>query len=259
MQELISFAPYIVTIAFVEIILSFDNALLSAALADEFSGKKRKRLLQAGVWLGAFFRILALFLMAIIIKNPWLKLVCGLYLIGISVRHIALVEGDLGKKLSKDTYTVALFQIAIADRVFGIQNMFTLSSFHVPLFVIASGVIIGLIGFSFATKFFASVINKYKGLQMATFSLAFILGVLMALESFHIYLVSNTLKLLVISFVYLFTLLYEHNTYVKKMFTHMTKKPRKVLGHILVFIFKLYERAEPYMPKKENVRALFHR
>jgi predicted tellurium resistance membrane protein TerC len=212
--------PIIISLIVVEILLSLDNALVNAALADQFPKKERNRLIRVGILLGIVFRIVTLVLMAVIIKNIWLKFICGLYLIGISIKHIGRPVDRTGHLIKQtDSIKLALFQIAIADRVFSISNIFAISSFKATFQLIVIAVILGMISVTFAAPMFAKVIKRYKGMSQATFSIVGLLGVLMCLEAFFGTSISNITKTIVILGVVGFTILYEHSHKTKKLST----------------------------------------
>lgn len=76
-----TYLSIIISLLIIEVLLSVDNALVNATLAESLPEEKRKKALRIGITLGAVFRIVALFLAALIIQNMWLKVLGGLYLV----------------------------------------------------------------------------------------------------------------------------------------------------------------------------------
>jgi ribosomal protein L33 len=80
-----TYLSIVVSLFIIEVLLSVDNALVNATLAEALPEEKRKKALRIGILLGAVFRIVALFLVAIIIQNVWLKVLGGLYLVYLAI------------------------------------------------------------------------------------------------------------------------------------------------------------------------------
>ena len=75
LHEVITALPVIVAIFFIDGLLSFDNALVLATMVKHLPDRLQKVALRAGL-LGAFLmRGLSLAFVAVLIANPWIKLV----------------------------------------------------------------------------------------------------------------------------------------------------------------------------------------
>ena len=73
-----TYASIIISLFIIEVLLSIDNALVNATLAEGLPEEQRKKkAIRIGILLGAVFRIFALFLASIIIQNVWLKILGG--------------------------------------------------------------------------------------------------------------------------------------------------------------------------------------
>ncbi|MFA5860350.1 MAG: hypothetical protein WDA16_01510 [Candidatus Thermoplasmatota archaeon] len=80
--------PTLLTLIFLEAALSFDNAAVLAALVRKLPMEQRRKALLYGLGGAYFFRIIAILGISIIIRNPWLQIVGGAYLVYLMVRHL---------------------------------------------------------------------------------------------------------------------------------------------------------------------------
>ena len=74
--ELVEAIPVILALIVIEGLLSVDNALAIAAMANHLPGKHKYLALKYGIIGAYFFRGLCLAFAAWIIESPWLK-ICG--------------------------------------------------------------------------------------------------------------------------------------------------------------------------------------
>ena len=91
-----SYFSIIASLFIIEVLLSVDNALVNATIAESHPEEKRVRAIRIGILLGAVFRIIALFTVAFIIQNPWLKVAGGMYLVYLMMSHLGKVVDDTG-------------------------------------------------------------------------------------------------------------------------------------------------------------------
>lgn len=87
-ELLAEYAGIIVALILLEAVLSFDNAAILAAMVRKLPKQDRRKALLYGL-VGAYvLRITAILLAWWLIKNPWLKLVGGGYLVFLLAKHI---------------------------------------------------------------------------------------------------------------------------------------------------------------------------
>lgn len=237
--------PVLISLIIVEVLLSIDNALVNAALADQFAKKDRKRLIRLGIVLEIIFRIITLVLMAVIIQNIWLKFICGLYLLMISIKHIGRPvdrEGHLIRRI--DTTKVALFQIAVADRVFSINNVFAIATFSTKFEVVLFAVVLSMVVVAVAAPLLAKFIKRYKGMSQATFTLVGLLGVVMCIEAISGSYISNLTKTLVVVVVLLFTILFEHSHKTRNFFLPALHRIQYVVSLPLELVYSVIRKVK---------------
>jgi YkoY family integral membrane protein len=80
--------PIFFTLLFLEAALSFDNAAILAAMVRKLPVEQRRKALLYGLGGAYLFRILAIIGVSLIIQNPWLKALGGLYLLYLMAKHL---------------------------------------------------------------------------------------------------------------------------------------------------------------------------
>ncbi len=221
----------IISLTIIEVLLSVDNALVNATIAENLPEEKRKKALRIGILLGAIFRVAALFLAAYIIQNEWIKVLGGLYLIYLAVEHLGKEVDESGKPVKQHTsYKRVIFEIAIADIVFSLDNVVSAVSFSSNFWIVLTGVGIGVVSMLFATPIISRLIHKYKGLSSAAYVIVGLIGVTLLVEIYSHIHISEFEKFAVILSVLGFTMLFETNQKVRRFARPILKKGAVVLG-----------------------------
>ncbi len=208
----------VVSLFIIEVLLSIDNALVNATLAESLPEVKRKKAIRIGILLGALFRIVALFFVSIIIQNIWLKVLGGLYLVYLAISHLGKVVTEEGKVFTpKTTYRGVIFQIALADIVFSIDNVISAVSFSENIYIVMLGVGIGVVSMLFITPILSKLIHKYKGMPTAAYAIVGFVGLSLLVETLTHLHIPEVVKFAVVLSVALFTVWYEHSHMVRKV------------------------------------------
>lgn len=225
------YLPIILSLFIIEVLLSVDNALVNATLAESLPEEKRKRALRIGILLGALFRIVALLLVSIIIQNEWLKVVGGLYLIYLAIVHLGKVVEESGKTITpKTTYRGVIFQIALADIVFSLDNVVSAVSFSDNIYIVMIGVGIGVVSMLFITPILSRLIHKYKGMPAAAYAIVGLVGVALILETYTHMHIEEMYKFAVVGCIVAFTVWYEHSVYLRKISNPFLKSAQYILA-----------------------------
>ena len=225
------YLPIIVSLFIIEVLLSVDNALVNATLAESLPEEKRKKALRIGILLGAAFRIVALLLVSIIIQNEWLKVVGGLYLIYLAIAHLGKVVEETGKSITpKTTYRGVIFQIALADIVFSLDNVISAVSFSDNIYIVMFGVGIGVVSMLFITPILSRLIHKYKGMPQAAYAIVGLVGVALIVETYTHVHIDEIYKFAVVAFISGFTVWYEHSLYLRKISNPILKSAQYILA-----------------------------
>lgn len=188
----------ILNLIVIESLLSVDNAAVLATMVLDLPKKERARALRYGI-IGAYvLRGLCLFLAAWLVKIWWLKPLGGLYLLYLAFDYF---KGKLSKKkeggeaddeesvdknknwLYKSTVglignfwaTVAL--VELMDLAFSIDNVFAAVAFTDHVFLIYTGVFIGILAMRFVAQAFVKLMEKFSFLETIAFMVIGVLGV----------------------------------------------------------------------------------
>ena len=178
-------------ILLLEVILSFDNAAVLATMVKDLPEDQQKKALRYGI-LGAYlFRGIALILVEQILEIWWLKPIGGAYLLYMAFSHFAKgskaeikeeVEDTKKSKLYRSTIGIfgvfwsTVIAVEFMDIVFSIDNIFAVVAYTPNLFIICTGVFIGILAMRYVAKYFVVLMAKYPFLEKSAFLVIGILG-----------------------------------------------------------------------------------
>jgi YkoY family integral membrane protein len=205
------YLPTIISLALIEILLSIDNALVNASLAEPLPEKERKLAIRFGILGGAGLRLVALFFATLIIQNKWILIIGGLYLIYLAVDHLVLKKSDNGHNMKyKATLGAVIMQIIFADAIFSIDNVVSAVGLSHNYFVIVSGVMIGIVSMLFVTGLVSGVIHKHPPLKKAAYVIVGLIGVVLLFETLLGTHISELIKFVVIISVLATAYIFSH-------------------------------------------------
>lgn len=183
----------ILNLIVIESLLSVDNAAVLATMVLDLPKEQRERALKYGI-IGAYvFRGLCLLVAGWLVKVWWLKPLGGLYLLYLAFDYFkgkaskSKEEGEeaIDKNSSwiyKSTVgllgpfwsTVAL--VEVMDLAFSIDNVFAAVAFTDHMFLIYTGVFIGILAMRFVAQGFVKLMEKYTFLETIAFIVIGVLG-----------------------------------------------------------------------------------
>ncbi|MBL4678741.1 MAG: DUF475 domain-containing protein [Mucilaginibacter sp.] len=195
----------ILNLIVIESLLSVDNAAVLATMVLDLPKKERARALRYGI-IGAYvLRGLCLLLAAWLVTIWWLKPLGGLYLMYLAFDYF---KGKLSKKkegegseeesvdknknwLYKSTVglignfwaTVAL--VELMDLAFSIDNVFAAVAFTDHVFLIYTGVFIGILAMRFVAQAFVKLMEKFSFLETIAFMVIGVLGIKLTASLFE--------------------------------------------------------------------------
>jgi YkoY family integral membrane protein len=176
----------------IESLLSVDNAAVLATMVMDLPKDQRKKALKYGIFGAYLFRGICLLLAAWLIKFWWLKALGGIYLLYLFINFLMSKstrdkkDDPLNKKESKIyKYTFGLFGkfwstvilVEIMDLAFSIDNVFAAVAFTDNIYLIWTGVFIGILTMRFVAQGFVKLMEKYRFLETSAFIVIGILGV----------------------------------------------------------------------------------
>lgn len=182
----------ILNLIILECLLSIDNAAVLATMVLDLPEKQRGKALKYGI-VGAYaFRGVCLVFAAYLIQFLWLKAVGGAFLLWLCfdyfwTKSTPEKEDDLLSKKDNWFYrftkkyvglfwsTVAL--IELMDLAFSIDNVLVAVAFTDNIYLIWTGVFIGILAMRFVAQGFVKLIEKFPELTSVAFIVIGILGV----------------------------------------------------------------------------------
>jgi YkoY family integral membrane protein len=175
-------------LVFMEGVLSIDNALVLAMMVRHLPEKERKRALTYGIY-GAFgFRVLSLFLLNLLMKSAWIKIVGGGYLLYLAGKHFLTgddQEEGVGTGAAKAFWGTVL-TVELMDIAFSVDSILASVAVSPKLWVVATGGVLGIIMMRFAASLFVKLLEKFPGFETTAYVLITIIGGKLALEGFQI-------------------------------------------------------------------------
>jgi YkoY family integral membrane protein len=181
--------PIIFSLAGLEIILSADNAVILAALAQVLPKHQRKRALFYGI-LGAFaLRFIAIILAKWIIYMWWVQVLGGAYLITLGIKHVFTKSDHQqsdANSTKKRSFWGTVAAIELADLAFAVDSVLAAVALSSKLWVIYSGAIIGLIAMRFAATFVMRLLEIYPKLILYAYITVTWIGIKLTWQGAHI-------------------------------------------------------------------------
>src|SRR4051812_18334181 len=182
----------ILNLIVIESLLSVDNAAVLATMVMDLPKDQRNKALKYGI-IGAYvFRGICLFLAAWLVKVWWLKPLGGFYLLYLAFNYFKSKSAEKGEEetVNKDESwiykstvglmgsfwaTVAL--VEVMDLAFSIDNVFAAVAFTDHVFLIYTGVFIGILAMRFVAQAFVKLMEKFTFLETIAFIVIGLLGI----------------------------------------------------------------------------------
>jgi tellurite resistance protein TerC len=184
--ELAEAVPVILALIVIEGLLSVDNALAIAAMANHLPGRQKYLALKYGI-IGAYvFRGLCLAFAAWIIENPWLKICGSAYLIYLMCEHFTGGgdEDNDGKADSPNQrgFWATILAIEIMDLSLSVDNVVAAVAMSPELWVVCTGVFIGILALRFVAGACIKLLEKFPILADTAFVLIGYVGGILLYE-----------------------------------------------------------------------------
>ena len=166
------------TLVVLEAVLSFDNAAILAAMVRKLPVSERRKALLYGL-VGAYaLRIAAILLASFLIETPALKIVGGLYLLSIGVKHFYRLarrklsagphaEPRIGLlvRMGVPTLVATIIQIELIDLAFAIDQVIVAVAFTDKILLVILASIAGLMFLRLAAHLIARVMDWLPPLE----------------------------------------------------------------------------------------------
>jgi YkoY family integral membrane protein len=176
----------VIALAFLELLLSADNALVMAIIARALPEKRRARALFIGVISAFILRLAAIVGLAYLIQFFWIQLLGGIYLIYLCISNLKKKRIDITPRV-RDFWKVVIL-IEFFDLAFAIDSIVAGIAFVAPdipakLWIVYVGGMIGLLGTRMAAHYFTILIAKFPRLERQAFLIVGWIGLKLALTT----------------------------------------------------------------------------
>lgn len=184
--DLLEAVPVIISLIIIEGLLSVDNALAIAAMAAHLPGKQKYQALKWGIVGAYFFRGLCLAFAAWIIENPWLKIGGAAYLIYLMSEHFTggsedEETGPAGAAAQRG-FVATIVAIEVMDLSLSVDNVVAAVAMSPKLWVVCTGVFIGILALRFVAGACIRLIEKFPVLEDTAFVLIGYVGLILCYE-----------------------------------------------------------------------------
>src|SRR4051812_46950344 len=214
-----TFEPHdLIVVAFLVVlegVLSIDNALVLGLLARRVPKALRARALSYGLIGALVFRIVAIALAGLLLQWRLPKLIGGLYLIYVAIKHFIWpekehveeqldraahesLEDDIGEEERISTHSKLFWQTVIAieltDIAFAVDSIVAAiamvssapkpqnQALHPKLWLVVVGGFVGVIAMRFAAAMFIKLIDKFPRFELSAYLLVLVIGLKLTLD-----------------------------------------------------------------------------
>jgi YkoY family integral membrane protein len=175
-----------------EAVLSADNALVLAVLVLPLPRAEQTRALRYGILGAFFFRIIATVFAVHLMGWAWIKLVGGLYLLYLPVKHFtshpneshgtaAIIRPLLGLSLFWST----VVRVELTDVVFAIDSILVAVAMSPKLWVVISGGILGIIAMRLLIGTILGLVRRYPKIVDGAYVIVAWVGIKLMIEYAH--------------------------------------------------------------------------
>lgn len=177
-------------LAFLEGILSIDNALVLALMARHLPKEQQRKALTYGLVGSVVFRLISLGMISQLMRWNWVKFVGGGYLIFIAAMHL-LKKGPeqehekehKGKKAK--SFWLTVLQIEIMDIAFAIDSILAAVALSNKFWIVFIGGMMGVVLMRFAASGFLTLLHRFPGFETTAYLLVLIIGGKLTIEGFR--------------------------------------------------------------------------
>ena len=175
-------------LAFLEAILSIDNAVVLAVMVKHLPQKQQRKALTYGLIGAVVFRLLALSIATYLIKVRWVKFVGGGYLLYVGLKHLLQKKphADDIKSVRHANFWKTVLMIEIMDIAFAVDSILAAVAVSSKLWIVFFGGMVGVVMIRYAASFFAQLLVKFPSFEVSAYLLVIAIGSKLIIEGFHI-------------------------------------------------------------------------
>jgi len=201
-------AWYIGVLAFLEGLLSADNAIVLALMVRHLPKPEQRRVLYYGIWGAVGFRFIALLLSGILFKFWIFKVIGGSYLLYLAVAHFVSHKDDPadpsgtapdgrkpGARRLLHGFWGTVTSVTLADIAFSIDSILAAVAMaddfparygdNGKLLIVFTGGVLGIITMRFVVRYFLILLERFPGLAEGAYCLVAWIGLKLMVNGFH--------------------------------------------------------------------------
>ncbi len=187
--------PRVFTLAFLELLLSSDNAIVLGLITFALPQSLRRKALFIGLASAFILRAIALLSVAYLLKYAWIQLLGAAYLLYLSVRHFTKKKNQPSLPTTSHSFWKTVLLIELFDLAFAIDSIVagvafineipSTSTFHPKLWIVYLGGMLGLMGIRYAAELFSSLLEKFPRLETSAYLIIGWIGIELSATAFH--------------------------------------------------------------------------
>ena len=169
----------ILFLAFLEGILSIDNAIVLAIMAKPLPPEQQKKALTYGLVGSVVFRLISLALATHLMKWHWVKLLGGGYLIYIALSHLLRHGKDKTGEKSPPrvrSFWMTVMMIEVMDIAFAVDSILAAVALSPKFWIVFSGGMLGVIFIRYAAGIFVRLLGRFPGIESSAHILILQIG-----------------------------------------------------------------------------------
>ena len=185
-------AAIFLTLIFLEGVLSFDNAAILAAMVRRLPPEQRRKALLYGLGGAYVFRTLAILGVAFIIEYPILKLIGGLYLVYLAVKHLAFQDAhdaskpSIMERLGVNGFWGTVILVELADIAFALDQVLVAVAMTDKLWLIVAASLIAILFLRISASYMTRLMDWFPALEkLAYLAVGFVGLKLVAVDLAH--------------------------------------------------------------------------
>ncbi|MCW5881132.1 MAG: DUF475 domain-containing protein [Anaerolineae bacterium] len=165
------------TVAFLDSLLSVDNALVLAVLVKHLPPAQQTRALTYGIFGAYIMRGLSLFLVSFAIHFWPIRLIGGGYLVYLGVSHLRSHEEDeSGPRNRGAGFWMTVAQVELLDLIFSLDNILATVALSQETWVVILGVCISILAIRFVAGIFLKLLDRFPILRLTAYLIVVFIG-----------------------------------------------------------------------------------
>lgn len=175
-------------LAFLEGILSVDNALVLAMMARHLPKLEQRKALTYGLLGAVLFRLVSLAFITTIIQWNWVKYVGGGYLLFVALKHFVERRPHSAEKKAaqKASFWKTVLYIELMDIAFAVDSILAAVAVSKKLWIVFTGGMLGVVLMRFAASSFLKLLERFPGFEATAYLLIGTIGSKLILEAMQI-------------------------------------------------------------------------